>query len=58
VRRARVFHASVRQAAGVFSILPADQAGGSEGGKGGFQAGSRIMRTVRVVTSVQYYLKK
>jgi hypothetical protein len=42
----------------VFSILPADQAGGSEGGKGGFQAGSSIMRTVRVVTSVQYYLKK
>jgi len=53
---------SIRQAnQGVFSILPADQAGGSEageGGEGGFQSDSSIMKTVRVVTSVQYYLEK
>lgn len=50
---------AIRQAnQGVFSILPADQAGGGEGGEGGFQADSSIMKTVRVVTSVQYYLEK
>lgn len=53
---------SIRQAnQGTFSILPADQAGGAEageGGEGGFQSDSSIMKTVRVVTSVQYYLEK
>jgi len=49
---------SIRQAnQGVFSILPADQAGdGGEGGYGG--ADSSMMKTVRVVTSVDYYLEK
>ena len=50
---------AIRQAnQGTFSILPADQAGEGEGGEGGFQADSSIMKTVRVVTSVQYYLEK
>ena len=51
---------SIRQAnQGVFSIVPADQAGsGGEGGESGFQPDSSIMKTVRVVTSVQYYLEK
>jgi hypothetical protein len=50
---------SIRQATqGVFSILPADQ-GDSEGGEyGGYSSGSSLMKTVRVVTSVQYYLEK
>jgi uncharacterized protein len=51
---------SIRQAnQGVFSILPADQ--GSDGGdssNGSFTADSSLMKTVRVVTSVQYYLDK
>jgi len=49
---------SIRQAnQGVFSILPADQAGDSgDGGYGG--ADSSMMKTVRVVTSVDYYLEK
>lgn len=49
---------SIRQAnQGVFSILPADQGGdASEGGEGGYGADSSLMKTVRVVTSVQYYL--
>jgi uncharacterized protein len=51
---------SIRQAnQGVFSILPAGQSGGSgdpEGG--GYGAEASIMKTVRVVTSVQYYLEK
>jgi len=41
---------------GVFSILPADQAG--DGGEGGFGADASLMKTVRVVTSVEYYLEK
>jgi hypothetical protein len=47
---------SIRQAnQGVFSILPAD--GGGEAGEGGYNSGdSSIMKTVRVVTSVDYYL--
>ncbi len=48
---------SIRQAnQGVFSILAADQ--GSDGGDGGgsFNGDSSVMKTVRVVTSVQYYL--
>ena len=53
---------SIRQASqGVFSILPADQgAESSEPGEyaGGFNAGSSLLKTVRVVTSVQYYLDK
>ena len=53
---------SIRQAnQGVFSILPADQAGdaGEPGEFGGNSGGdSSLMKTVRVVTSVQYYLNK
>lgn len=41
---------------GVFSILPADQAG--DGGEGGFGADASLTKTVRVVTSVEYYLEK
>lgn len=41
---------------GVFSILPADQAG--DGAEGGYGADASLMKTVRVVTSVEYYLEK
>jgi uncharacterized protein len=50
---------AIRQAnQGVFSIVPADQ--GSEGGEGGgnFGESSSLKKTVRVVTSVQYYLDR
>jgi hypothetical protein len=53
---------SIRQAnQGVFSILAANQ--GSDSGEGGENvygnsADSSLMKTVRVVTSVQYYLEK
>jgi hypothetical protein len=48
---------SIRQAnQGVFSILPADQAGG--GDQPGYGPDTSIMKTVRVVTSVDYYLEK
>ena len=51
---------AIRQAnQGVFSILPADQ--GSEPGEsgvGGFGGDSSLKKTVRVVTSVEYYLEK
>lgn len=52
---------SIRQAnQGVFSILPADQGSDTsdsgEPGYGGFGSDSSLMKTVRVVTSVQYYL--
>jgi uncharacterized protein len=47
---------AIRQAnQGVFTILAADQ--GSESGEGGGVEGS-ILKTVRVVTSVDYYLEK
>ena len=41
---------------GVFSILPADQPG--DGAEGSFGADASLMKTVRVVTSVEYYLEK
>ena len=53
---------SIRQAnQGVFSILPVNQGGDTgEGGENvyGNSADSSLMKTVRVVTSVQYYLEK
>ena len=48
---------AIRQAnQGVFSILPADQAGGGND-QPGFGPDNSIMKTVRVVTSVDYYLE-
>jgi uncharacterized protein len=54
---------SIRQASqGVFSILPAnaglDTGESNENGLYGSSAGGGIMKTVRVVTSVDYYLEK
>ncbi len=54
---------SIRQAnQGVFSILAADQANDAgEPGEGGgpvFGADTSVMKTIRVVTTVQYYLDK
>jgi hypothetical protein len=51
---------SIRQAnQGVFTILPADQGSDTgEGGENAYAADSSLMKTVRVVTSVQYYLEK
>ncbi|MFZ3200685.1 MAG: SIMPL domain-containing protein [Candidatus Acidiferrales bacterium] len=54
---------SIRQAAqGVFSILPlhagVDTGESDEGSPYGSNADSSLMKTVRVVTSVQYYLEK
>jgi uncharacterized protein len=54
---------SIRQAhQGIFSILPADQ-GNEPSGPGEFAGGvsgddSSLMKTVRIVTSVEYYLDK
>lgn len=48
---------AIRQAnQGVFSILPADQVDGADSGYG--TADSSLMKTVRVVTSIDYYLEK
>ena len=51
---------SIRQAnQGVFSIVAADQGSDSgEGGPGNFGADSSLMKTVRIVTTVEYYLDK
>ncbi len=54
---------SIRQAnQGVFSIVPADEGGGTaeagEGAYAGYGGDTNIMKTVRVVTTVQYYLDK
>ena len=51
---------SIRQAnQGIFTILPADQAGGGGGENGGgFGSDASLMKTVRVVTTVDYYLEK
>ena len=50
---------AIRQAnQGVFTILAADQGSESGEGGGGFGGDSSIMKTVRVVTTVQYYLDK
>jgi hypothetical protein len=54
---------SIRQAnQGVFSILPANSGGDTgtsdDGGAYTSNADSSLMKTVRVVTSVQYYLEK
>jgi uncharacterized protein len=51
---------AIRQAnQGVFSILPADQGSEpSESGMPNFGGDSSLKKTVRVVTSVQYYLEK
>jgi len=51
---------SIRQAnQGVFTILPADHGGdGGEGGENPYAADSSLTKTVRVVTSVQYYLER
>jgi hypothetical protein len=52
---------SIRQAnQGVFSISPADQGGDPDeaGSQGNFGVDNSLMKTVRVVTSVEYYLER
>jgi hypothetical protein len=49
----------IRQAnQGVFSILPADQGGGEGEGGPGFGGDTSLMKTVRVVTTIDYYLDR
>jgi hypothetical protein len=44
---------------GVFSIVDADSGGQPDDGVYGYSGGdSSIMKTVRVVTTVQYYLER
>ncbi len=53
---------AIRQAnQGVFSILPADQGGGADEGAeaaNAYTADSSLMKKVRIVTTVEYYLEK
>jgi hypothetical protein len=50
---------NIRQAnQGVFSILPANQGSDNNPEYGGGNADSSLMKTVRVVTSVDYYLNQ
>ncbi len=50
---------SIRQAnQGVFSILAADQGGAGGEGAVDYSADSSLMKTVRVVTTIDYYLEK
>jgi uncharacterized protein len=51
---------SIRQAnQGIISILPANSSGGNDEAEGGnANDNSSLMKTVRVVSSIQYYLKK
>ncbi len=50
---------SIRQAnQGVFSILAADQGGAGGEGAVEYSADSSLMKTVRVVTTIDYYLEK
>ncbi len=50
---------SIRQAnQGVFSIMPADQGTTGNDMEGGNSGDASLMKTVRVVTSVEYYLEK
>lgn len=50
---------SIRQASqGVFSISAADEAGGTEENGGATTADSSLTKTVRVVTTVEYYLDR
>ncbi|MGB8479789.1 MAG: hypothetical protein WCE63_13305 [Acidobacteriaceae bacterium] len=43
---------------GLFTISSADAAAGSDNGNGGYQADASIRKSVRVVTTVQYYLQQ
>lgn len=50
---------SIRQAnQGVFSIVAADQAQGNPDEYGGYGGESSLMKTVRVVTTIEYYLDR
>ena len=50
---------AIRQAnQGVFTILSADQSGTEGDQAAAFAADSSLMKTVRVVTTVDYYLEK
>ena len=43
---------------GLFTISSADAAAAGDGANGGYQADAIIMKSVRVVTTVQYYLQQ